>query len=235
MQKKKILVITPVQHYPSYIEPIINPLSFLEEEYSIHPIDSLAKMQDIPNKEYYHYWEQELSKYLPHYDAFFGFSFGGIILQQCFSLFVNLNKPIVLFSTPTFADSTLTKKLGKVIALCKEGNMDDALFSLYKHVYYPHEIPSQEPHSFDPVLAAKRMIYGLTRVLETNSTFVLKENQVNHLHLIGERSHLVNKDNVAAPQQGILLSVPGAGMRMLRDNLPFCKRAILETLNSEAE
>ncbi len=234
MQKKKILVITPVQHYPSYFEPIINPLSFLEEEYAIHPIDSLAQMEDIPNKEYYHYWEQELSKYLPYYDAFFGFSFGGIILQQCFSLFANRNKPIVLFSTPTFADPTLTRKLGEVIALCKEGKMDEALSSLYKHVYYPNEIPPQETHSFDPVIAAKRMIFGLTRVLETDSTSVLKENQVNHLHLIGELSDLVNKDNVVAPQKGNLLSVPGAGMRMLRDNLPFCKKAILETLNSEA-
>lgn len=234
MQKKKILVITPVQHYPSYIEPILKPLSFLDEEYSIHPIDSLAQMEDIPNKEYYHYWEQELTKYIPHYDAFFGFSFGGIILQQCFPLFANIHKPIVLFSTPTFADHSLAKKLGEVVALCKEGKMDEALSSLYKHVYYPNKIPFQETQPFDPVIAAKRMIFGLTRVLETDSTSVLKENPVSHLHLIGELSHLVNKNNVVAFQEGNLLSVPGAGMRMLRDNLPFCKKAILETLNSEA-
>ncbi|MCL9685210.1 hypothetical protein [Legionella maioricensis] len=234
MQKKKILVITPVQHCPSFIEPIIKPLSFLDEEYSIHPIDSLAQMDDIPSQEYYHYWQQELAKYIPHYDAFFGFSFGGIILQQCFSLFTNSNKPIVLFSTPTFADHSLTKKLGEVIALCQESKIDEALSALYQHVYYPNKIPPQETQPFDPVIAAKRMIFGLTRVLETDSTSVLKENEVNHLHLIGELSHLVNKDNVTAAPKGRLLSVPEAGMRMLRDNLPFCKKAILETLNSEA-
>jgi hypothetical protein len=233
MQKKKILIITPVQHSPSYIEPILKPLSFLDDQYSFHPIDSLAQMKDIPNKEYYHYWEQELTQHIPHYDAFFGFSFGGVIIQQCLPLFASAHKPIVLFSTPTFADQSLAKKLGKVIDFCKEGKMVEALFSLYEHVYYPNKIPPQETQPFEPVMAAKRMIFGLTRVLETDSTSALEENQVNHLHLIGELSDLVNKGNVIAPSKGTLLSVPGAGMRMLRDNLPFCKKVILEALNSE--
>lgn len=32
MQKKKILVITPDTPHPSYIESVVSPLAFLEEE-----------------------------------------------------------------------------------------------------------------------------------------------------------------------------------------------------------
>lgn len=233
MAKKKILVLTPDTPDPSYIESVVSPLSFLENDYSIHPIDSLSIMDDIPKTAYYRLWEQKLSAYLPHYDAFFGFSFGGVILQQCFSLFTDINKPIVLFSTPSFADSALTKKLEEVITLCKMNQVDQALHTLYQYVYYPNEIPLQSPHSLNHAIAATRVIYGLTRVLETDSTSILKTNTIKHLHLIGEGSHLVNKDNVIKPKTGTLLKVPEAGMRMLRDNPLYCQKALREALNSE--
>ncbi|CEG55852.1 hypothetical protein [Legionella fallonii] len=231
MQKKKILILPSDTPHPAYIDSIISPLAFLETEYSLHPIDSLSIMEELSNEQFYSHWQEKLSQYIPHYDAFFGFSFGGVILQQCFSLFTHLNKPLILFSAPSFADQSLAQKLGEVITLCNEYKIDEALHSLYQHVYYPNEIPLQTHQITDKELAAKRIIYGLTRVLETDSTSIIKENQVKHLHLIGELSHLVNKDNVLTPHQGTLLSVPEAGMRILRDNLPFCKKVILEALN----
>lgn len=231
MPKKKILIIPSDTPDPSYIDTIVSPLAFLENEYSLHPIDSLSIMDELSNEQFYALWKEKLSHYIPNYDAFFGFSFGGVILQQCFSLFTHLNKPIVLFSAPSFADKTLDQKLNEVISLCKEHKVKEALQALYQHVYYPNEIPQQSHQFADNELAAKRVIYGLARVLETDSTAIIKENRVNHLHLIGELSHLVNKDNVLPPHQGRLISVPEAGMRILRDNLPFCKQVILETLN----
>ncbi|WP_298627537.1 alpha/beta hydrolase [uncultured Legionella sp.] len=232
MAKKKIMVLTPDTPDPSYIESVISPLSFLEDEYTIHPIDSLSIMDDVSKTDYYRLWEKKLRSDLPHYDAFFGFSFGGVILQQCFSLFNDLNKPVVLFSTPSCADSTLANKLEEVIALCTRNQVDQALHTLYQYVYYPNEIPLQPAHSFNHEHAAKRVIYGLARVLETDSTPILKTNTNKHLHLIGEQSHLVNKDNVIKPNTGTLLKVPEAGMRMLRDNPQYCQKAIREALNA---
>lgn len=233
MAKKKILVLTPDTPDPSYIESVISPLSFLEDDYSIHPLDSLSIMSDIPQKTFYKLWKQKLQEQIPHYDAFFGFSFGGVILQQCFALFANINKPIVLFSTPSFTDDSLTKKLSEVISLCKINQLEKALHTLYQYVYYPNEMPLQSTHTLNHLTAAKRVIYGLTRVLETNSTSTLNTNTTNHLHLIGELSHLVNKDNVIKPKTGNLVEVPGAGMRMLRDNPLFCQKALLGALNNE--
>lgn len=233
MQKKKILVLTPDTPDPSYIESVVTPLDFLNEEYTIHPLDSLSIMDNVSKDNYYRLWAQELTKHLPHYDAFFGFSFGGVILQQCFPVFAKVSKPIILFSTPTFADKALAKKLGQVISFCERHEVYEGLESLYQYVYHPNPIPLQSHKPLNIELAAKRVIFGLSRVLETDSTSVLLENEVKHMHLIGEKSQLVNKENVIAPRNGTLLRVPNAGMRMLRDNPSFCRKAILEILNSE--
>lgn len=234
MQKKKILVITPDTPHPSYIQSVISPLAFLNDQFTIHPVDSLNIMKDVSLKEYYALWNEVLSNYIPHYDAFFGFSFGGVILQQCFSLFSNSNKPIILFSTPSFADPSLKEKLGTVISLCQERQVDKALHSLYQHVYFPHQMPEQAHEPIDNNhLAAERVIYGLNRVLETDATSVLKTCEVDHIHLIGEHSDLVNEHNTVPPKTGNLIKVPGAGMRVLRDNPLFCSQVIREALNRE--
>lgn len=231
--KKKILVIPPDTPHPSYIDSVLNPLSFLHEQYDIHALDSLSIMEELPNDEFYSLWEQKLKTYLPQYDAFFGFSFGGVILQQCFSLFVHLSKPVVLFSTPSFADKRLAQKLNEVITLCEKGRVNEALQQLYRHVYYPNDIPEQQHQNFDNELAAQRVIFGLKRVLETDSRAILNDNHLNHWHLIGELSQLVNAQNVIAAKTGQLITVPKAGMRMLRDNPSFCQHALLKALNHD--
>lgn len=230
MRKNKILAIAPVMPQETDIESMARTLSFLHERYDIDFIDPLTNMNDIDNDAYYYQWKLALHKYLPNYDAFVGFSFGGVILQQCFSLFDSANKPIILFSTPTFADECLRKKLGSVISLCKENKVIEALNCLYNDVFYPNSKPLQLSDNFNPVKAAKRLIFGLTRVLDTNSTQIANESTVEHLHLIGEQSHLVNAQSVCKPKHGRLITVPGAGMRVVEDNLFFCKKIIEEIL-----
>ncbi len=134
----------------------------------------------------------------------------------------------VLFSTPTFADSSLNQKLGTVINLLKKNQVDQALSALYSDVFYPHQQPSCDWATLDQAEAAKRLIGGLTRVLNTDSSNLVKTTPVNHLHLIGECSNLINIQNVLSPKTGWLLPVPGAGMRVLQDNLSFCKKIIME-------
>lgn len=233
MQKKKIITIGPVSAQPEDIASIANTLSFLDEDYTIDYLDSLSIMQNVPNKAYYQLWEQKLAPYIDNYDAFFGFSFGGVIIQQCFSLFAKVHKPIILFSTPTFADNTLTEKLGKVISLCQEKKLEEALYALYQPVFYPNKMPPlltvAPPYKKQ---AYERLIFGLTRVLNTDATAILQENKVAHLHLIGDNSNLVNSKNVIAPNNGRLIIVPHSSMRMLQDNRLFCQKIILEALNN---
>lgn len=216
----------------SNIAEFAEALSFLHENYQIDFIDPLVIPAEVDNKAYYHLWEKEIEKRLDHYDAFFGFAFGGVILEQCFALFADLKKTILLFSTPTFADQLLMERLGTVVHLCKKNQVIEAINYLYDQVFYPNKPPKQYSFSAmdNEAEAASRLILGLERVLMTDSTSILQESTVKHLHFIGEHSRLVNQANVVAPKKGTLLTVPGAGMRVLQDNPSFCRRVILEQL-----
>ncbi len=107
--KKKILVILPDLPQKSFIEPIAQSLLFLNDDYQIDFVDPFDISDDVLGDAYYHRCQLWMKQEMSSYDAFFGFSFGGVILQQCFPLFEEMNKPIVLFSTPTWADDALQK------------------------------------------------------------------------------------------------------------------------------
>ncbi|WP_019215609.1 hypothetical protein [Legionella tunisiensis] len=113
--------------------------------------------------------------------------------------------------------------MGDVITLCKANRVNDALVSLYKDVFSPYDAPLQTLPASSMVSAANRLIFGLQRVLDTDATAILEQTTVDHLHLIGECSTLVNKENVLAPRVGDLCIVPQAGMRVLQDNPSFAK------------
>ncbi|CAM4467701.1 MAG: hypothetical protein LEGION0403_FIIPPAGN_00227 [Legionella sp.] len=231
MKKKNILVIGPVSAHPEDMASIAKTLTFLTEDYDIDYLDSLSIMEELPNAAYYPLWEQKLATCINDYDAFFGFAFGGVVIQQCFPLFQSLNKPIILFSTPSFADSPLNQKLGLVVHLCQEDKLEEALQALYEPVFYPNPMPPQSTTNLNRDQAYKRLIFGLTRVLQTDSRPILQNNQIPHLHFIGEYSNLVNNKNVIAAQNGQLVTVPHSSMRVLQDNPTYCQKIILEVLS----
>jgi len=233
MPTKKILAIAPVLPQASDIESIAKTVSFLHDEYQVDFLDPLMIMQQVSNDDYYQLWKNELGKRVANYDGFLGFSFGGVIVQQCFSLFSTINKPIILVSTPTRADAILAKKLGNVVNRCKENRVNEALELLYSDVFYPNSAPVQAAETGNTTIAINRLLFGLTRVLETDSSKIVEESLVNYLHLIGEHSQLVNRNNVLAPNDGRLLIVPKAGMRVLEDNPSFCQQLIMESLRCE--
>ena len=229
--KKNMLVIAPVMPQRSEIELFASTLAFLEPYYNIDFLDPLL-MIDIclENKAYYSAWQHYLTRVLNQYHAFMGFSFGGVILQQCFPLFEHQPHSIILFSTPTCADAVLKQKLRNVIGLCENNQVEQALDVLYKHVYSPNQQPAGFLDGLNQSEAAERLVTGLKRVLNTDSSHLVETTMVNHLHLIGEYSDLVNAQNVLAPKAGQLISVPSAGMRVLQDNLLFCKQILMDEL-----
>lgn len=222
MTEKRLLILAPIMPQSTDITGIAASLSFLEATYSLDFIDPLTEMDiTLPHAAYYANWQQKLAEKQAHYHGFLGFSFGGVILQQCLALFAH--KPLILFSTPTFADQALTEKLRHVIHLCEQHDLQGALRDLYRDVYFPHSAPSQGAIAH-PAEAEQRLIRGLGKILTTDSSKLITRSKVNYLHFIGEKSNLVNRHNVTAPPQGQLWIVPGASMRVLQDNLPFCKK-----------
>ncbi len=84
--KKKIIDYRPVSTQSSSLRHLSQNLSFLNPYYSIECLDPLVTLQECPDEEYYGIWQNQLKPLIKIYDAFVGFSFGGVILQQCFSI-----------------------------------------------------------------------------------------------------------------------------------------------------
>jgi hypothetical protein len=228
---KKIAVFLPVMPQRSFMSSIVDALTFLKPEFQCDFIDSYEIHGDVKNELYYPKWKERLQK--KTYDAYLGFSFGGVILQQCFSILEPLNKPIVLFSTPTFTNEDLSSKLGEVIHLCKQHRVLEGVINLYQHALSPNPLPETSYELDDEAESGARLVHGLQKVLDTDSEDILLRTRIKYTHFIGAESALVNLTNVRMGVNGKLCVVPKAGMRVLQDNMDFCRPIILEQLRCE--
>lgn len=227
---KKILIIGPILPQWSDIDCFSKNLSFLKKDYNLSFFDPFKFFdKKITLKFFYQKWRNFLKKQEDSYDVFMGFSFGGVILQQCFSFFEISGKPIVLFSTPSFSDDLIHKKLSKVVFLAGKGLVKEAILCLNKHVYYPNmKIDNFVITELEQ--AANRLSFGLKSILTTDSRKILQSTHVNYLNLIGEHSDLVNYRNVIEVKSGKVVQVPNSGMRVLECNQDYCINSIKELL-----
>lgn len=233
MPTKKILVLAQAMAFPEQIDELQTMLGFLEPSYQLDFIDPLTELSSLDNKRYYMQWQTRLSALLTHYQAFIGFSFGAVILQQSFPVFEQLgilDKPVILFSAPAFVNQYLEERLGSVVELAQRQQFVEAHQLLMKYVLHPFETGELAVTCANSAVACKRLIEGLTRVTSTDSRTILSTTAVEHYHFVGEQSYLVNKNHIPESTHGKLLVVPNAGMRVLQDNQAFCHRNIREIL-----
>lgn len=229
---KKILVILPDIPSRTHQDAIEQSLLFLKEhQYELTFIDPYDYHCDLDNLAFYKAWQGRLESWCEHYDAFMGFSYGGVIIQQCLNVFDKCKKPVVLFSSPSFADETLYQKLEHVVALCQNGQLTEALQSLYQWVYQSSADITPLLKVDDHVEAVERVVSGLKRVMSTDSRPHIKQSSHPYIHFIGERSRLVTDSVVTCGPHGKIINVPSAGMRILKDNPEYCQPIILDYLS----
>lgn len=234
MSRKKVLILAPVMASHEQGQELLAMLSFLAPNCQLTVLDPLVNLSELDNEPYYKDWQDRLSLLIEQYDAFIGFSFGAVILQQCFPLFEThgiVDKPIILISAPAFADQTLRERLGQVIAWAQAGQLDKAHNLLMTQVRHPFTADRVSLTCKDIDLACARLNEGLTRVLTTDSRAILSTTLVAHYCFIGEQSYLVNQNHIVFSNKGTLIVVPNAGMRVLQDNVVFCHQKIGEILS----
>ncbi len=231
---KKILIFGPILPEWAEIQAIAESLQFLDSDYELTYVDPLdVSTLSIDHVEFIQNWKNKIQSLLHQYDAFFGFSLGGIILQQCFDLFEKKDKPLILFSVPSFSDELLTERLNQVVELIKHNQLAEAIAMKNKFVFHPYKFANPVVMPIYSVKAALRLSYGLELVLQIDSREKLKKTSTQFLHLIGKESQLVNLQNIFMPLISHLIEVPNAGMRVLKDNLSYCMHPILNFLNEK--
>ena len=228
--KQKVLVILPVLPQISYTDEIVQSLHFLNNDCELAVIDPLTWINNRHVNENLQTCRTQLKAAVSDYDAFLGFSLGGVILQQHMDLFENQNKPLILFSTPAFADDVLTEKLTEVIRLCDALQVDEALRFLYQFVYHPKPYARTSFNLLNQEASAQRVSRGLRWVLDADNREILQTTTVSQVHLSGASSGLVMPHHLMTGNRGQLFSVPGAGMRVLEDNPLFCQRIVMDAL-----
>lgn len=225
LSNKKILVIGPLLHNWSEIENISKFLEFLKPNYTLTFLDPIFNSANNFSQEFfYQYWFDTLQKINIEYDAFLGFSFGGIIFQQCIKLFEELKKPLIFFSAPSFIDKSINIKLTKIVKMIEAKKIKKAIHYLSRCVMYPSK-PSLENiiiNHFDEKESALRLLTGLKIILNTDSRPALMKTTVSYTNLIGSHSYLVNCKNIVETSSGKIILIPNSGMRMLQDNFPYC-------------
>ena len=233
---KRILMISPILPEYSAFEAMVLPLGFLKSEYELCCIDALLPLtENMTVTEYYHYWKTWLVQFAAHYDVLMGFSLGGVVLQQSFELLEVMNKPVILFSTPSFSDPLLLNRLGEVRRLVESQQLHKAVATLNDYVAYPDRCVCKIAFCEDEKQISLRLSKGLSFVSAVDSRQILRTSKNNTLHIVGDKSQLVNHGNVVKSEYGKLEFVPNAGMRVLQNNLGFCQRKILEYLNHATE
>jgi len=227
--KKNLLVLGPILPQWSEIKSIVESLSFLDFKYNVDYLDPLPNIENLHSEKFLANWQNKLSNHLNKYDAFIGFSLGGVIIQQSFEIFHNLNKSIILFSTPSFSNDILKSQISKIIGFLDRNLVKEAIRLKNEYVFFPNKPPIIE--EIDNLENAKqRLLFGLAYILQNESRLILKKNNVKYMHLIGEESQLVNQKNVEVTDACQLITVSKAGMRMLQSNPTYCRNIILRFL-----
>jgi hypothetical protein len=231
---KKILVIAPILAEWSESRFIEDSLSFLKPFYKLDLIDPLNGLDSsITIEKFFEDWRKKIDALILEYDGFVGFSFGGSILQNSFDLLEKGKKALVLLSTPTFADPLIFERLNTVINLIENDSVASGIKQLNEYVFYPHEIPNYTDELSNNPQTSLRLTKGFKLILGIDSRYTLNKTNLSYLHLIGEKSQLVNINNITVSPSCQLHIVPNAGMRVLQNNLNYCSTLILKFLEGQ--
>ncbi len=228
---KSLLAISPKLPQRVDLTPFSQCLDFLKSDYQLTFVDSLERFETSSFEDYTAYWKNKIAQAMDTYDAFIGFSLGGVLLQNSLDAFYNKNKTIILCSPPSKLDHTLNEKLSKILDASKAGRSIDAIGMLHQYVFddanFDFEKIRQEPWQD----ITSRVQFGLGYVLNHRFEQAVIASKTRVFQLVGERSKLVTKDNVLLTPNSTLVIVPNAGNRVLEDNPAFSQAKIKEWLN----
>ncbi|WP_248797772.1 alpha/beta hydrolase [Pseudomonas sp. MWU13-2105] len=170
-----------------------------------------------------------------------GSALGGALVQSLLATAVGeQTAKVLLISSPTRADKILDRRLGAMAELASAGDVDKALLLLEQWVLPAHRPPTtQQPTSgsLDDRQAGHRLDRGFRLLSKLNLESQVSAWPGRLLSLFGEDSQLVRAANVSfsTSTRHLAVSVPGAGMRPLQDDLAWVENSVRSHLGIDLE
>lgn len=162
-----------------------------------------------------------------------GYALGGTLAVKLARYLPQVPR-ILSISGPGFVDAALRRSLAPLMNALEAGQLGHALRLLAESVAPLGQAPGAQhrdafgSESGPGALAVRRMLAGFRLLLELDARAEAASYEGELLGLVGELSQLATAENQAftpGPHRR-LVSVPGAGMRVLRDDPEFAMRAI---------
>ncbi|MCX4240908.1 hypothetical protein [Paraliomyxa miuraensis] len=162
-----------------------------------------------------------------------GYALGGTLAVKLARYLPQVPR-ILSISGPGFVDAALRRGLAPLMSALEAGQLGHALRLLAESVAPLGQAPgAQHRDAFGSEsglgeLAVRRMLAGFRLLFELDARAEAASYEGELLGLVGELSQLATAENQAftpGPHRR-LVSVPGAGMRVLRDDPEFAMRAI---------
>lgn len=170
-----------------------------------------------------------------------GSALGGAVVQGLLATTVGQQVArALLISSPTKADKILDRRLGTMAELASAGDVDTALMLLDQWVLPAHVKPPvrqpDAPASADEQ-AGRRLDQGFRLLSELNVESQVAAWPGRLLSIFGADSQLVRATNVSfrTSAQHLAVSVPGAGMRPLLDDLARVRASVRAHLGIDLE
>lgn len=223
------LIFSPLRTSWPEKTPLIELVEVLLPNHKLLYVDSLQWLGE--SQDFFGYvkaLKKDVSKFIDNADVVMGFSLGGTIIQYLFPTFSNAHKKIIIFSSPTYINYSLNKKLSLIRDLLALGKTDKAIKLFNKYVGST-VIDVDESLNINE---QSRLVRGINLLLTADAKVAVSQKATSYLHLLGKNSLLVSPKSVATSVNGDFQLVPNAGMRVLEDNFAYCQELIHKYLES---
>ncbi|WP_248747699.1 alpha/beta fold hydrolase [Pseudomonas sp. MWU12-2037] len=239
-----VVVLSPVM--PAWDEgQFFAPLTraLVAKGYRVLIFDTLSLLSDDADEDLAHFtrrWAAVLEPLGP-IALLAGSALGGALVQGLLATAVGeQTAKALLISSPTRADTILDRRLGAMAELAGAGDVDKALLLLEQWVLPARRPPIARPPvqgSPDDKQAGRRLDRGFRLLSKLNLESQVSAWPGRLLSLFGEDSQLVRAANVSfsPTARHLAVSVPGAGMRPLQDDLARVENSVRSHLGIDLE
>lgn len=232
-QKGNLLVALPILACPQRREVFKKECRFLEQNYILHFYDPLEQvgLANFSFSQWLSKQQIDFMQWANCFDAYLGFSLGGMLLVRLFSIF-DVERPLVLLSTPQSLKGGLCSKIDLLLMLLGQGWVSEASILKNYYVFAPESASTLVDLDSEQMQNAQDRLYQGLFFVKALAQQGLPELKPTFLSYYGSESLLVNSDNVYQTHRRNCIPVYQSGMRVLSQGSQQIHQDILHFLRS---